>query len=253
MDKQLIAERFARSRHSYDKEAKVQAEVARKMIGLIEKCCPQSFRRIVEIGCGTGIYSQMLLARLRPDALLLNDLCPEMGKSVAGWLSPAVGFVAGDAEKLEFPAGNDLITSCSTLQWFADVGGFFRRCHSLLQDRGVLAFATFGRQNLKEIRSLTGNGLDYIPLPRLKASLETAQFDILHAEEEESTLLFPTPLHVLRHLKGTGVTGTEKRVWTRHRLECFCNSYHEMFATQTGDIPLTYHPIYIIAQKKNTR
>ena len=137
------------------------------------------FRHIVEFGCGTGCYSRLLLHALQPETLLLNDLCPEMRECICDLLpageplphkpllyddkvelygakvplekakvplygtpliSPAVSFLPCDAETLDFPQGTDLITSCSTLQWFADTERFFTRCHHFLSDGGILAF-----------------------------------------------------------------------------------------------------------------
>ena len=258
MDKRLIAERFAKARGTYDREARVQQQVAENMMRLVcqyagdETAC---FRKVVEFGCGTGSYSALLLHTLKPETLLLNDLCPEMDECVDGLRHPQepsggqVRFVAGDAEELDFPEGTDLMTSCSTLQWFNDPGAFFTRCHQALVADGLLAFSTFGATNMHEIRQLTGHGLDYLSVEELQALLSPG-FDILHAEEEVISLPFPTPQAVLKHLKQTGVTGTEKRMWTRSRLQSFCKEYTTRFSDAAGNVSLTYHPIYIIARKK---
>ena len=265
MDKRLIAERFAKARGTYDREARVQQQVAEKMMQLILQHTgenPGRYRNVVEFGCGTGSYSSLLLHTLKPDTLLLNDLCPEMEECVrnlpdTGHFPKAelsagntdIRFVPGDAEELEFPAGTDLMTSCSTLQWFNDPGAFFTRCHQALVADGLLAFSTFGATNMHEIRQLTGHGLDYLSVEELQALLSPG-FDILHAEEEVISLPFPTPQAVLKHLKQTGVTGTEKRMWTRSRLQSFCEEYTIRFSDAAGNVSLTYHPIYIIARKK---
>ena len=100
----------------------------------------------------------------------------------------------------------------------------FARCHRFLSEDGYLAFSTFGTENMREIRTLTGHGLDYLPIEALKELL-TPHFETVYAEEEIVSLPFSTPTQVLQHLKETGVTGTEKKVWTRGRLQTFCNSY----------------------------
>ncbi len=251
IDKRLVAERFARARNTYSRAARVQQQVTEKMLRLLARYADAGmhFRRIVEFGCGTGSYSR-LLQSLQPETLLLNDLCPEMEACVAELCNPpAVRFEAGDAEALCFPQDSELITSCSTLQWFNEPEAFFLRCRRALAANGVLAFSTFGKKNLQQIRQLTGNGLHYLDIGQLQALL-SQHFNILHAEEEIVDLPFPTPLHVLKHLKETGVTGTEKRMWTRTRLQNFCDSYVSQFSRTDGQVPLTYHPIYIIAQKK---
>lgn len=259
MDKRIIAQRFAKARNTYAQEAHVQRQVAEKMLRLLLEATGMAedgqkkatgFHRVVEVGCGTGCYSQLLLNRLNPDSLLLNDLCPEMKECVEEiCTSPAVRFVPGDAEQTDFPPETDLITSCSTLQWFTDPAIFFRRCHTALRQDGILAFSTFGTENMRQIRQLTGHGLDYLSLEAWRAMLLPG-FELLYAEEEHASLFFPTPEDVLRHLKQTGVTGTEKRIWTRGRLQVFSEEYIRRFSNTEGKVELTYHPIYIIAKKQ---
>lgn len=300
IDKALVARRFAHARDTYGSEARVQQQVAEKMLRLLtahacisaaapggngDRQQPRnaalSFRHIAEFGCGTGCYSRLLLRTLQPETLLLNDLCPEMEECIHDLLtgggrlprapqagnasgvlydadvelygsSPAttaVSFLPCDAETLDFPQGTDLITSCSTLQWFADTERFFARCHRFLSDGGILAFSTFGKKNMREIHTLTGHGLEYLSLDNLKVLL-FPRFEILYAEEEIVSLSFGTPLEVLRHLKQTGVTGTEKRVWTRGRLQSFCDEYIRMCGNDDRSVSLTYHPIYVIARKR---
>lgn len=263
IDKALVARRFAHARSTYGREAHVQQQVAEKMLRLLtEHVCASTqsasgstrpFRHIAEFGCGTGSYSRLLLHTLQPENLLLNDLCPEMEECIKDICNEdskeRVSFLPCDAETLDFPQGIDLITSCSTLQWFTDTKRFFDRCYRFLSDNGILAFSTFGRKNMEEIRTLTGHGLDYLCLDNLKALL-SPHFEILYAEEEIVVLPFNTPLEVLQHLKQTGVTGTEKKIWTRGRLQTFCNEYIRLYENTNHSVSLTYHPIYIIAKKR---
>ena len=274
IDKTLVAERFARARKTYAREAKVQRQVAEKMMGLIEAHTARiKYRDIVEIGCGTGAFSRLLKERLQPESCLFNDLCPEMEEFVAALcLESGIRFESGDAEQLTFPRPLDLIASCSTFQWFSDLQRFFHRAHAALNDGGILAFTTFGEENMREIRSLTGSGLDYTSPSRLREMLHEASFDIVHFEEEVVSLAFPTPKDVLKHLRMTGVTGTTKSMWTPHRFALFCREYEARFGVEKEaekeaqfgaekeagkevaeeakkGVTLTYHPIYIIARK----
>lgn len=272
MDKQLIAERFAKARNTYTLEARVQQQVSEKMMQMLTDVLsanghppPASpstrFRHVVEFGCGTGSYSRILLRALQPETLLLNDLCREMEECIGELCSAQtagtkrndaeveVRFLPGDAESLYFPEGTDLITSCSTLQWLSNPGAFFIRCQHALAKDGILAFSTFGTENMCQIRELTGHGLEYLSMENLQRLL-SPYFDVLHAEEEIISLPFTTPQAVLKHLKQTGVTGTEKRVWTRGRLQSFCEKYIRLFSKADGSVRLTYHPIYIIASPR---
>ncbi|MCZ2661847.1 malonyl-ACP O-methyltransferase BioC [Bacteroides fragilis] len=248
--KQLIAQRFSKAIDTYPHEARVQQQIARKMCTLLQQHLPrQSFRRIVEFGCGTGTYSRLLLRSFRPERLLLNDLCEEMRHSCEDILNEQVSFLPGDAEALAFPHGTELITSCSVLQWFEHPDAFFRKCENILNAQGYIAFSTFGKENMKEICQLTGQGLAYRSREELTASL-SALYDIVHTEEEVISLNFSNPMEVLYHLKQTGVTGTCNRAWTRSKLSLFCQEYERLFSPGKGSVSLTYHPIYIIAKKR---
>lgn len=248
MDKKLIAERFAKAANTYTKEASVQHQIAERMTLLLKKhisTCPQ---KVVEFGCGTGNLSRMLHSQFAPKELLLNDLCSKMGDCCQDLFDKGVEFIEGDAEQISFPKDRDLITSCSTLQWFESPNAFFKKCSSELGNGGILAFSTFGKKNMQEIRCTTGQGLSYLSLDELCASL-ASDYEILHADEEIIEQYFEEPKQVLRHLKATGVTGISNPRWTPRILMQFCEQYGQMFSYPQG-VRLTYHPIYIIAKKK---
>ena len=278
MDKQLISKRFSKAIATYPQEANVQRQIADKMIHLLTKHISFPCSKVIEFGCGTGIYSRMLLQALRPEELFLNDLCPEMKYCCEDILrKEQVSFLPGDAEIVPFPTGSTLITSCSALQWFESPENFFKRCNALLNKQGYFAFSTFGKENMKEIRELTGSGLPYRSREELEGAL-SPHFDILYSEEELIPLSFEDPIKVLYHLKQTGVNGLStqssptgkqendlcssdnnsknnfknnlpQQQWTRRDLQLFCERYTQEF-TQGTSVSLTYHPIYIIAKKK---
>ena len=263
MNKRLIAERFSKAITTYPKEANVQRQIAGKMIRLLTEHIPSPCSKVIEFGCGTGIYSRMLLQALRPEELLLNDLCPDMKYCCEDLLmKKQVSFLPGDAETVSFPTESTLITSCSALQWFESPENFFERCNTLLNNQGYFAFSTFGKENMKEIRELTGNGLPYRSREELEVAL-SPHFDILYSEEELIPLSFEDPIKVLYHLKQTGVNGLStqssptgkqendlcssdnnsknnfknnlpQQQWTRRDLQLFCERYMQEFTQGTS-------------------
>lgn len=76
------------------------------------------------------------------------------------------------------------------------------------------------------------------------------QYKLLTAEESLIILKLDSPMDVLRHLKATGVTGVRYFQWNRKTIKDFTLSYKELYSTLEGQVTLTYHPIYLIAQKK---
>ena len=257
MNKKLIADRFAKAVPTYPHEASIQHLIAIKMIRLLSHHLGMTNSSIIEFGCGTGNFSRLLFRTLHPTSLLLNDLCPEMQFACRDLLQEEeVSFRAGDAETelFDHQTGTDssalynLITSCSTLQWFESPTRFFQQCHMHLEDKGYFAFSTFGKENMQEICHLTGNGLPYLSRQELENAL-SPHFDIVHSEEETIPMHFDSPMNVLYHLRKTGVTGLSSHKWTRKNLVHFCQRYKSEFAHGHA-VSLTYHPIYMIAQKK---
>lgn len=76
--KELVAQRFSKAVATYTQESYVQQKIAKKMIRLLKEYTTTDHARIIELGCGTGFYSQLLLEHLQPDHLWLNDLCQPM-------------------------------------------------------------------------------------------------------------------------------------------------------------------------------
>ena len=243
--------RFTRALSSYDNHADAQRRISSKLASLLPNQAETRYRRVLEIGCGTGGFTGALKQQCHIDEWILNDLCEDCQKKIEQ-LFPGTPplFIAGDAETLSFPGKYDLIASASAFQWMKEPETFLHKLSGLLVPQGMLLFSTFVPGNLYEIKELTGKGLVYPTSDTLVGWLSTAGFNLLHYEEETIVLTFKTPLDVLRHLKATGVTATGNGRWTRGRQESFCRHYSEQFTTTTGQVTLTYRPLYILAIKK---
>ena len=243
--------RFTRALSSYDNHADAQHRISRKLASLLPHQANVRYKRMLEIGCGTGGFTGVLKQQCHIDEWILNDLCEDCQEKIEQLFpgSPP-RFIAGDAETLSFPGKFDLIASASVFQWMKEPETFLHKLSGLLMQQGLLLFSTFVPGNLYEIKELTGKGLVYPTSDTLVGWLSTADFNLLHQEEDTIALTFKTPLDVLRHLKATGVTATGNGCWTKGRQESFCRQYAEQFATTDGQVTLTYRPLYILATKK---
>lgn len=253
IDHQRVRTSFAKSLYSYPQHAEVQTQMAENLLTLLRQRAAREFDAVLEIGCGAGVLTERFLKTYRVAHFDANDLVPTCAEVVTGickqYLAPAqFRFLAGDIERLDLPAPLDLIISNATFQWLTDLNTFLPRLKRTLKPGGLLAFSTFGPENLREIRALTGNGLDYLPVERL-ARLLHAHFEVLTCSAEVVTLDFPTPHQALRHLRLTGVNGASRQQWTKAKMFAFERSYREQFGHANG-VPLTYQPILCIAKNR---
>ena len=249
-DKGKIRQRFARAAATYDRQAVVQQEVAARLLRLLARHTGGPPRRVLEIGCCTGILTAGLI-RQYPGItdLYVNDLVPQFEPLVAARIPPGVRleFLGGDIEAMALPDALDLVISSSTLHWLENLPALLDRLHDRMARHATLCFSIYGPGNLRELRELTGIGLDYRSLAELRQML-AQRFSVVSCEEELLTHLCPNPLALLQHLRQTGVNALATVPWSRPRLGDFIRQYEHRFACQ-GGVGLTYHPVYCLARK----
>ena len=252
IDKSRVALRFAQAGQSYTEHAIAQKQICQHLMQLMLEHLPTRHQvRVLEIGCGSGNLSHLLLQNLQIDRLILNDLYAEVQQHFSQ--QQQLEWRIGDIEQLEFPTQLNLVTSSSALQWMTDLQAVFTKVAYALVQQGFFCFSIFGQQNLKEIKALTGQGLEYHTLSELQQVLTQTGFDVLHLSEQIKTLHFSHPKQVLQHLKATGVTATSaSHRWTKNTLQQFYQDYQqfsEMDPQGRAQYTLSYHPIYRIARR----
>lgn len=248
-----VASRFSSALSTYEEHARVQREAADRLTERLLSL-RTTFGQVFEVGCGTGRWSRTLAHRADIDTLWLNDLSPELALEARKRLPEAVrektGLLPGDAERVVWPDGLDLVLAGSVLQWFSRPETFFENLRRRLRPGGLAAVVTYGPENCREVKDLTGRGLAY---PDAEALLRfAAGFRVHHRSEEVRRERFATPRAVLRHLRATGVTGTHNGFqWTKGSLHAFEEAYRTRFAAEGGaeGVSLTYHPVTLLLEK----
>ncbi|MDR3631067.1 MAG: methyltransferase domain-containing protein [Desulfocapsaceae bacterium] len=252
MDKERVARSFLRGKETYDQHAKVQQKVGRILIEMLGNYPKMRFDRVLEIGCCTGVMTELFLREHPAGTLYLNDLVPEfyeiVCKRFADMTDTRFEPLFGDVEMLDLPSNLDLVLSSSTLQWLVDLPGFFKKIINALNRQGYLAFTIFGPGTLSEFRELTGVGLQYIPLGQVLDLLQK-DFVLEFVDTEKHQLFFLSPREVLRHLQATGVGGVGNFRWTSSKLQRFESDYNRRFGSAAG-VPVTYVTSYVIASRR---
>lgn len=252
IDKGIVARSFSRGKTTYNDNAKIQQRVSLKLIKELAKYPQIRTGQVLEIGCCTGILTELLLSAYQVETLYLNDLVPSFHDTVMQRIgkpkNTEVLSFFGDIEELTLPQGFDLVISSSTFQWLANLDALFEKIAMSLNEGGVLAFSIFGPGTLIEFKELTGIGLNYSSIGAILDCMEK-YFDIEEEETVKDQLFFSSPRDILKHLQATGVSGVKKHKWTPGSLRQFEKDYAERFGTASG-IPVSYVSSYIIGSKK---
>lgn len=238
VDTQKVAQNFAKAHATYGKSAIVQHQMCHTLINLLTANLPDVRpKSVLEIGCGVGNLTDIYTKIWTLDALYLNDLY-DVG--IVG-----ADLLIGDIERLDLPKV-DMVLSSSALQWIKDLPHLLQSIYQALPKGGVFAFASFGKQNLSQIKALTGIGLDYHGMDDIKTMLGVVGFDVIATDQHQKTLYFTHPKDILCHIKNTGVA-VGGQAWTRSSLVAFYDEYGA-FATDNG-YPLTYDTLFVVAIK----
>lgn len=253
-DIQIVKRCFCRNFESYNQEAAVQKQIAEKLGELISMFGQQKFDRVLEIGCGTGFLTREILHRFGVGEYFLNDIADfvfaETELLAFRQAQGTFRFIQGDAEKITFPGNFDAVFSASCFQWFHHFENFVSNIWNQMNPEGVLAFSSFGENNFREIKAITGVGLNYLIVSELIRLLSPC-FEIIHAEEWLQYEYFQNPLAVLKHMKRTGVNGLKKDFFGKEKLQYFQDEYLKLHWSDGEKVRLTYHPIVVLARKKS--
>ncbi|MDR1896699.1 MAG: malonyl-ACP O-methyltransferase BioC [Prevotellaceae bacterium] len=250
MNSSLVKRKFEKSMETYNENAYAQREIAEKLSNLVLSLYPHTPAAIFEIGCGTGLLTKKMINAFADAQFYVNDINDKANALISElFVNSRYLFIPGDAQLIRFPKNVDLLVSSSVIQWFDNLSGFGQKAYECLSNTGYMFLSTFGKKNLKEIRQITGAGLEYASPDELR-SLFADDFEILNLSEEEIPVKFNSPVEILSHLRHTGVNaGCSGIMKTRSELNSFCNQYNQLFSNETTVI-LTYNPIYLALKKK---
>ena len=251
LNKDRIRQRFCKAASTYDRQAVIQKRVADRLVTLLEQHHVLPTERILEIGSCTGILTERLAERYRGlTTMYVNDMVPDFESTISDRTCHNVEctFLPGDIEAIEIPYDLDLVVSSSTFHWMEDFPTLVKKLSDHMVPESTLAFSMYSTSNLRELRQITGIGLQYYSLEELK-QIVGEYYTLLACDEELAVYNFDTPLDILNHLRETGVNSLDGTTWSQSRLNSFVTEYKNQFSKQSK-VRLTYHPAYIVAQKK---
>ncbi|MDO9467053.1 MAG: malonyl-ACP O-methyltransferase BioC [Thiobacillus sp.] len=269
---------------SYDAHAVLQREVCDRLLERLDFVSLQP-GRVLDVGCGTGYGLAHLRSRYAEAELCALDIAPAMlaatrarqpqltwaqralqrlthyvlgttraGDGIScGYPSAFTHLVCADMDRLPLaPNSVNLVWSSLALQWAHDLEAAFRGFYQVLAPGGLVMFATFGPDTLKELRAAFSVVDDaphvnrFIDLHDIGDMLIHAGFSSPVMEMEMLTLTYADLKLLMRDLKGIGAHNAAsarrrgllgKSAWARLEQAYESNRYE-------GRLPATFEVIY---------
>ena len=110
---------------------------------------------VVDLGCGTGRLTELLLERLPHGKVIAADLSANMLRTAHDHLRPRfhdqVSFVRVDASALPFVDSADAVFSTATFHWVRDHDALFAGVHLALRNGGRLVAQCGGGPNIERL------------------------------------------------------------------------------------------------------
>lgn len=247
IDKQKVKEHFSKASGTYENSACVQYAMAKTLNGMIDK---REYDSVLEIGCGTGVLSQLFVKKHSFLSLILNDLSDSMLEVC--WQKfkedDRITCLQADAENLPeiYKKRFSLIISNACFQWFKDLNGVLLNLKNSLKKDGSLIFSTFIEGNFQEISRIGNVGLKYLDEKSLRQSLNSSGLDYELIVKDEIQY-FESVREMLRSFKKTGVTGLSNSVWTRSQVLRFIDEYESLYKDEKG-VRLTWRYAFVKAR-----
>ena len=246
---------FERAADTYDANAFLQREIAERLTERLDviRLQPQT---VLDLGCGTGAITTHVLQRYPQADVVSLDLALNMVRKtrqqVSGERRP-LG-VCADASQLPLQAQCvDMIMSSLMLQWCNDLPVTFRELARVLRPNGLLMFATFGPDTLRELHASWGQ-VDHYTHASIFPDMHNVGDALLQAglrdpviDVDTITLTYRDVRDLLRDLKGIGANnathGRNRGLTGKARLQAFFAAY-EQFRRPDGTYPATYEVVY---------
>ena len=260
---------FDHAATSYDAHAVLQREVCDRLRERLDFMTLQP-GRVLDVGTGTGYGLAHLRVRYPAAELCALDIAPAMLNAARARLpqptwaqraltrfssSPfqAAHMVCADMGRLPLAANSmNLVWSSLALQWAHDLETTLKGFHRVLAPGGLLIFATFGPDTLRELRAAF-SAIDDAPHVNRFIDLHDIGDMLIHAgfsspvmEMEILTLTYADLKTLMRDLKGIGAHNAAitrrrgllgKSAWSR---------LEQAYETQRleGRLPATFEVIY---------
>lgn len=252
IDKIAVANCFSKAASCYDKFAQLQRDIGHQLFVSLTTI---QTGHCLDLGCGTGYFSEKLLKKEQIKSVICFDLSVGMLNFLKNNRQLSLCCVQGDMDLLPF-ADNQFSSVFSNLamQWSSDLSKMLIQLKRILVSGGELNFSTLLVGSLKELSDawLT---IDHYPhtnrfltLANIQQMLDSIGFTTVTIKTETITLYYKNVLDIMRDLKGIGANQVHGHNQHKSHGRSLINKLELGYArckTNSCLLPLSYQVCYI--------
>ncbi len=254
-----ISARFAAAAQTYHDESNVQRTVAERLAASMP--AREKIDSILEIGCGTGSLTELLIRRFPRALIYAVDIARPMIDLARERIGECgrIRWHVADARQFRPDRDFALIISSSALHWMTPLSETVKRLGSMLEPGGNLVSALMVNGTLGELRAartcLFPTKTAPVCLPGAEQVLEALAAAGLKVERSRQEVLwerYDSARGFLRSLNRQGVTGTANsgcKLLNRTELRKLIGYYEQTFAAPGGGVFATYRVLYVTARR----
>lgn len=270
IDKESLQKRFSRGASDYERYAIVQKKMASRVVEDAVKVGEKLISPdILEVGCGTGYLTRLLLEEFKTPNIVALDIAPGMiAESKKRFQNGEVEFRCEDIETAKLEYGYDLIVSNATFQWLNDLESTVSKLVRGLNEGGRIVFSTFGSETFCELydsfekanleRGLSPKsklGQTFYSLSELKQVLENGAKSAgiscsIRVDEKLEYEYFESSKKFLSSIKKIGAnnSNSELRIKSPGVIKRMMELYDEDYMERDG-IRVSYHCFYGVLER----
>jgi len=255
LDKSFIKKSFNKAANTFDQSSVLYREIGERMLERLDFVTIKP-ECILDLGCGTGYFSEKLMVRYKDAEIISVDPAENMLIKAREntILSNPSKFICGDAGNIPLPDNSaDLIFSNLALHWYTDITKAFSEIQRVLKPEGLMMFTIFGPDTLKELRQ-SWRKVDKFPHVHLFMDMHDVGDCLMRSRLSEPvmdveyfTLTYKDVLSALMEIKSLGwqnaTMGRLKGLMGKKQFQNFVENYSSM-QNEQGLIPATFEVIY---------
>ncbi len=250
-----IRNAFNQHAHQYEQFARVQQEIGTRLLERLDYL-KQTPKRILDLGCGSGYFSEQLRQRYPQAEIMGLDLSSKMLQEAKKRQQSGATWSLTQADLLQLPFDHgvfDLIFANQVIHWASSLPRVFREMNRVMSHEGCLMFTTLGPDTFMELRRAFfaadpyAHVNDFVDLHVLGDGLLSELFLDPVVDMAFLTAHYPSVRALLSSLKAQGVRNIHQQrnrgLTGRQSWGVFLD-HMETFVTPQGHYPLTYEVIY---------